>query len=84
MVRVPAVTKVSEQPPAPTAAEHDSPVLAFTVAVPVGEATLVEPVTLTLIITGLFGFAGFGKIEVMVVVVVARLTVRETLLEALV
>jgi hypothetical protein len=67
-----------------TAAEQVSPVLAVTVTVPVGALTFVEPVTLTLMTTGFPGKAGFGETEVMVVVVDALLTVRETFFVAVV
>jgi hypothetical protein len=56
-----------EHPPAATTAEHTSPVFAATVTVPVGNAAPDTPLTLTLILTGLPGAAGFGEIEVITV-----------------
>ena len=75
IVRKPVVVNVSVQPPAATAAEQVSAVLAVTVTVPVGALTFVDPITLTLTKTGFPGNAGFGETEVMVVVVGALLTV---------
>jgi hypothetical protein len=70
-VRAPVVVKVNAHPPVETAAEQISPVDALTVTVPVGAVTFVEPITLQFTVTGLFGGAGLGEIDVIVVVVVA-------------
>ncbi len=67
-----------EQAPAVVDAEQVSPVLAFTVTVPVGDVNWVDPTTLKVIIAGLFGSTGFGETDVIVVVVVALLTTRLT------
>ena len=63
-----------------TVAEQLSPVLAFTVTVPVGDVTCVDPTTVKVIFAGLFGSTGFGETEVIVVVVVALFTIRLTVL----
>jgi hypothetical protein len=78
------VENVSVHPPAETAAEQISPVLALTVTVPVGALAFVEPTTLTLTTTGLPTAAGFGETEVIVVVVEACMTKIETLFVAIV
>lgn len=77
-VRVPTVVNVIEHLPIVVEAEQLSPVLAFTVTVPVGDVTCVEPTTVNVMVAGLFGKTGFGETEVIVVVVVALLTTRFT------
>lgn len=84
MVRVPDVANVSEHPPAATLAEQDSPVLAFTITVPLGDVIFVDPVTATPTITGIPGATGFGETVVIVVVEDACRTVMLTVLVALV
>jgi len=83
-VRVPEVANVIEQLPADTRAEQVSPVLAFTVTDPLGDAPPTTPPTLTLIVTGLPVVAGFGEMEVIVVVEGACVTTSETLFDAVV
>jgi len=75
--------KISVQPPAETAAEHDSPVLALTLTIPVGDTPPDTPATVTATLTGLPGVDGFGEVEVMVVVAGARFTIRVTFLDTL-
>jgi hypothetical protein len=67
---------VSEQLPTATEFEHDSPVLAVRVAVPVGvPAPGVTAVTANFTITDCPSTEGFGEVDVIAVAVLATFTV---------
>jgi hypothetical protein len=75
--------KVIEQLPDGAAAEQVSPVFALTVTVPVGNDAPTTPATLKPTTTGVPVLAGFGEIDVIVVVLDACVTVSETFFDAI-